>query len=95
MIGTSDGGTRPHSADRDKYSTNLLGHWVRDQQIIIYESWGAYQNYMPAGCARVKRDAIGIDYVVVNGTVLLDKGELTDALPGQIVRGPLHRANHP
>jgi hypothetical protein len=43
----------------------------------------------------VKRDAVGIDYVIVNGTVLLDKGELTDALPGQIVRGPLHRANHP
>jgi len=36
---------------------------------------------------------VGIDYVVVNGTVLLDKGELTDALPGQIVRGPLYHAN--
>jgi len=52
-------------------------------------------NDMPAGGARVKRDAVGIDYVVVNGTVLLDNGALTDALPGQIVRGPLHRANHP
>jgi hypothetical protein len=26
--------------------------------------------------------------------VLLDNGELTDALPGRIVRGPLYRANH-
>ena len=49
---------------------------------------------MPAGGWRVKRDAVGIDYVIVNGTVLLDNGELTDALPGQIVRGPLHRSNH-
>jgi N-acyl-D-aspartate/D-glutamate deacylase len=49
---------------------------------------------MPAGGARVKRDAVGIDYVVVNGTVLLDKGELTGALPGQIVRGPLYKAGH-
>jgi hypothetical protein len=24
--------------------------------------------------------------------VLLDKGELTDALPGQIIRGPLYQA---
>ena len=40
---------------------------------------------------QVKRDAVGIDYVIVNGTVLLDNGELTDALPGQIIRGPLYQ----
>ena len=51
-------------------------------------------NDLPAGGTRVKRDAIGIDYVIVNGTVLLDDGALTDALPGQIVRGPLYQANH-
>jgi N-acyl-D-aspartate/D-glutamate deacylase len=51
-------------------------------------------NDLPGGGTRVKRDAIGIDYVIVNGTVLLDNGELTDALPGQIVRGPLYQANH-
>jgi len=51
-------------------------------------------NDMPAGGTRVKRDAIGIDHVIVNGTVLLDNGELTDALPGQIVRGPLYQSNH-
>ena len=135
VIGTSDGGARPHSADRHEYSTNLLGHWVREQQIMSLEeavhrltgrtalmhdmddrgfvAAGKVAdlvifdpdtiapkprvpvNDMPAGGARVKRDAVGIDYVIVNGTVLLDKGELTDALPGQIVRGPLHRANHP
>jgi N-acyl-D-amino-acid deacylase len=47
---------------------------------------------LPAGGIEVKRSAVGIDYVVVNGTVLLDKGELTDALPGQIIRGPLYQA---
>jgi hypothetical protein len=41
---------------------------------------------------QVKRDAVGIDYVVVNGSVLLEGGELTDALPGQIIRGPLYQA---
>ena len=30
----------------------------------------------------VKQDAIGIDYVVVNGEVLLEEGEHTGALPG-------------
>ena len=46
---------------------------------------------LPGGGVQVKRDAVGIDYVVVNGTVLLDGGEMTDALPGQIVRGPLYQ----
>jgi N-acyl-D-aspartate/D-glutamate deacylase len=49
---------------------------------------------MPAGGVRVKRDAIGIGHVIVNGAVLLDDGVLTDALPGQIVRGPLYLAGH-
>jgi N-acyl-D-amino-acid deacylase len=47
---------------------------------------------LPAGGVEVKRGAVGIDHVIVNGTVLLDKGELTDALPGQIIRGPLYQA---
>jgi hypothetical protein len=36
---------------------------------------------------------LGIDKVIVNGTVLLENGELTGALPGQIIRGPLYQAN--
>jgi N-acyl-D-amino-acid deacylase len=134
VIGTSDGGARPHSADRHEYSTNLLSHWVREQQIMSLEeavhrltgrtalmhdmhdrgfvTQGMVADLvifdpdtiaskpripvadMPAGGWRVKRDAIGIDHVIVNGTVLLDSGELTDALPGQIVRGPLYQSNH-
>jgi dihydroorotase/N-acyl-D-amino-acid deacylase len=49
-------------------------------------------NDLPGGGVQVKRDSVGIDYVVVNGTVLLDGGKLTDALPGQIIRGPLYQA---
>jgi N-acyl-D-aspartate/D-glutamate deacylase len=134
VIGTSDGGARPHSADRHEYSTHLLQHWVREQPIMsleeaVHRLTGRTAqmhdmndrgfvapgkvadlvlfdpdtiaskprepvNDLPAGGTRVKRDAIGIDYVIVNGTVLLDGGELTDALPGQIVRGPLYQANH-
>ena len=33
----------------------------------------------------------GIEYVLVNGEVVLDQGEITDARPGMVVRGPGHR----
>ncbi len=131
VIGTSDGGARPHSQDRHEYSTYLLGHWVRDQQALtvedaVYRMTGKTALMhditdrgfiapgkvaditifdldtigsrprepvadLPGGGVQVKRDAIGIDHVIVNGTVLLDGGVLTDALPGQVIRGPLYR----
>ena len=133
VIGTTDGGARPYTMDRYEYSTNLLGYWVRDKQIMsleeaVYRLTGKTalmhdlqdRGFLPPArpltsssstlqplhrsrvspcmtCQRrwrVKREAIGIDYVMVNGTVLLDNGELTDALPGQIVRGPLYQSNH-
>jgi N-acyl-D-amino-acid deacylase len=37
VIGTSDGGARPHSHDRDDYPTNLLGRWVREEQVMSLE----------------------------------------------------------
>ena len=132
VIGTSDGGARPHSQDRQEYSTHLLSHWVRKEQALtledaIYRLTGKTAlmhdlhdrgfvqagkvaditifdpdtiaskprepSYtLPTGSVQVKRDAVGIDHVVVNGDVLLDQGALTDALPGQIVRGPLYQA---
>ncbi|HEX9871162.1 MAG TPA: amidohydrolase family protein, partial [Candidatus Tectomicrobia bacterium] len=49
---------------------------------------------LPDGGVRVKREAIGIDYVIVNGEVLLERGEHTGALPGQVLRGPLYQGNH-
>ena len=40
----------------------------------------------------VKQGATGIEYVIVNGEVLLENGEHTGALPGQVLRGPLYQA---
>lgn len=133
VIGTTDGGARPHTMDRYEYSTHLLSYWVRKQQIMsledaIYRLTGktalmhdlhdrgflapgqaadivlfdpetiaskprepGYN--LPDGGVHVKREAIGIDYVLVNGTVLLEGGEHTGALPGQVLRGPLYHAN--
>jgi N-acyl-D-amino-acid deacylase len=131
VIGTSDGGARPHTADRHEYSTYLLSHWVREQQAMTLEeavhrltgktalmhdlhdrgfiAAGKAADItifdpdtiapkprepvsdLPGGGVQVKREAVGIDHVIVNGTVLFEKGEFSDALPGQIVRGPLYR----
>ena len=131
VIGTSDGGARPHTADRQEYSTHLLGHWVREEQAMpleeaVYRLTGKTALMhdlhdrgfiapgkaaditifdpdtiapkprepvasLPAGGVEVKRESVGIDCVIVNGTVLFEGGELTDALPGQIVRGPLYQ----
>ena len=134
VIGTSDGGGRPHTADRHETSTHLLGHWVREQQAMTLEE-AVYRltgktalmhditdrgfiaagkvaditifdpdtiaekprepvASLPAGGVQVRREAVGIDYVVVNGQVLLENGGLTDALPGQIIRGPLYQPAH-
>ena len=107
VIGTTDGGARPHTMDRYEYSTHLLSYWVRDQQIMsleeaVYRLTGKTAlmhdlqdrgflapgkaaditifdpetiaskprepgHDLPDGSVHVKRDAIGIDYVIVNG----------------------------
>ena len=45
----------------------------------------------PGGEMHVKQPANGIDYVIVNGEVLLENGEHTGALPGQVLRGPYYQ----
>ena len=46
----------------------------------------------PNGEMHVEQGATGINYVIVNGEVLLEDGEHTGALPGQVLRGPLYQA---
>jgi N-acyl-D-aspartate/D-glutamate deacylase len=134
VIGTTDGGARPHTMDRYEYSTHLLGYWVRDKQIMsleeaVYRLTGKTAlmhdlqdrgflapgkaaditifdpdtiaskprepgHDLPDGSVHVKREAIGIEYVIVNGEVLLEGGEHTGALPGQVLRGPLYQGHH-
>jgi N-acyl-D-aspartate/D-glutamate deacylase len=45
----------------------------------------------PGNEMHVKQGAVGIDYVIVNGEILLENGEHTGALPGQVLRGPLYQ----
>jgi dihydroorotase/N-acyl-D-amino-acid deacylase len=37
--------------------------------------------------------AAGIEYVVVNGEIVLDRGRFTDARPGRVIRGPGYTAS--
>jgi N-acyl-D-aspartate/D-glutamate deacylase len=41
---------------------------------------------LPGGADRLTSHAIGIDYVLVNGQMLVDHGETTDARPGTLLR---------
>jgi len=131
VIGTTDGGARPDKGDRTTYSTYLLSHWVREEQVLtledaVYRMTGKTalmhdlhdRGFIQAGKAaditifdpdtvgmkprepmyefpggemHVKQPATGIDYVIVNGEVLLENGEHTGALPGQVLRGPYYR----
>ena len=131
VIGTTDGGARPEKGDRTTYSTYLLSHWVREEQVLtledaVYRMTGKTalmhdlhdRGFIQAGKAaditifdpdtigmkprepmyefpggemHVKQPATGIDYVIVNGEVLLENGEHTGALPGQVLRGPYYQ----
>jgi len=42
---------------------------------------------LPGGAARLVQRAVGIDHVVVNGGVLVERGELTEAREGAVLRG--------
>jgi N-acyl-D-amino-acid deacylase len=42
---------------------------------------------LPGGASRLIQRAAGIEYVVVNGEVLVDRGRQTDARGGQVLRG--------
>lgn len=39
---------------------------------------------------RIREQAEGVEFTIVNGDVLVERGELTGALPGQVLRNALH-----
>ncbi|MDC6352551.1 D-aminoacylase [Zeaxanthinibacter sp. PT1] len=97
----------------------LLGHYVRDRQVISLEEAIHRLTGLPANNLKLRKRgllkegyyadlvlfdpeeikdnatfekphqyATGVQYVFVNGTAVLDKGEHTGATPGKVVRGP-------
>ena len=47
----------------------------------------------PAGGWRIREEAIGVYYTIVNGTVLLEDGVHTGALPGRVLRNSWYHAH--
>jgi N-acyl-D-amino-acid deacylase len=47
----------------------------------------------PANGWRIKEEAEGVDYTIVNGQVLLDHGEHTGVLPGRVIRNSWYHAH--
>ncbi|MSP30706.1 MAG: hypothetical protein EXR09_09770, partial [Acetobacteraceae bacterium] len=47
----------------------------------------------PGGGWRIREEAIGVHYTIVNGTVLLEDGEHTGALPGRVIRNSWYHAH--
>ena len=45
----------------------------------------------PAGSKRLIQRSEGMHYTIVNGTVIHEDGRMSGQLPGQVLRGPLHR----
>ena len=64
---------------------------IFDPDTIASKPREPVNDFPGGGAERVKRDAVGIDYVIVNGEVLVEGCEPTGALPGQVLRGPLYR----
>ena len=48
---------------------------------------------LPAGGARLKQLARGIEWTIVNGQVLIERGEHTGAYPGKVARNRFHAAS--
>ena len=42
---------------------------------------------LPGGAARLIQRAVGVEFVVVNGELLIDGGAQTDARGGRVLRG--------
>ena len=131
VLGLSDAGAHASQLCDACFSTHLLGHWVREKQVLTLpeavrmltsraaEVFGLRDrgrltpgapadvvvfdpetvapsplrrvHDMPAGADRLVADAIGIDAVIVEGTVLRRDGQDAldpeGALPGRLLRG--------
>jgi len=128
IVGQSDGGAHVQFLSNFGVCTTLLGHYVRERQLLsleeavrqltfkvasvfgirdrglIWPGWAAdltlfdpdtvesqdveEANDYPGGFTRVLKHARGVHYTVVNGEVLWEDGEYTDARSGSVIRNP-------
>lgn len=58
------------------------------EHLALHAPYTAYD--LPLGGARVLQKADGFRYTLVNGEIIAQDGEMTEARPGKLVRGPRH-----
>ena len=49
------------------------------------------KGFLLRGPVRMRRMCEGVDYTIVNGEVLIERGEHTGALPGRVIRSSAYR----
>jgi hypothetical protein len=50
---------------------------------------------LPGGESRLFADSIGVEYVLVNGEIVVDHGDVTDRRPGRVLRSGRHTETPP
>jgi hypothetical protein len=75
-----------------KARLRLGGRGMFDSQLGPSHLERLSQNGLPATFDETRQLSVGVDWLVVNGTLVLDGGKHTGALPGKVVCGQeLHR----
>ena len=71
---------------------------LADRGVLKKGMWGDVVVFDPATIRDVatfenpNRLSEGMEYVLVNGVLVIDRGKMTDALPGKVLRGPGFKA---
>ena len=95
IMGIEEGIRRITSEQADLYGLRDRGRLepgkAADVVVLDYGNLGLEESEeahdLPGGSMRLKQVSKGIPYTVVNGSVLIENGEHTGALPGQVLRG--------
>ena len=128
IVGQSDGGAHVQFLSNFGVCTTLLGHYVRERQLLsleeavrqltfkvasvfgirdrglVWPGWAADLTLFdpdtvesqdveeaddyPGGFTRVLQHSRGVQCTIVNGDVLWEDGEYTDARSGRVIRNP-------
>ena len=94
IMGMEEGVRRITSEQADLYGLRDRGRLepgkAADVVVVDYEKLGLEESEeahdLPGGSMRLKQVSKGIAYTIVNGSVLIENGEHTGALPGQVLR---------
>ena len=82
---------------KDKKEKEMICGLTADERDMLQHELRALPDVMPPREVwhRIREQAEGIHYTVVNGDVLIDNGKHTGALPGQVLRNALYKNGKP